>query len=147
VALLGARAGETSIKRVGDVRQSSGNVSVHARAGAGVDAGVDVGVDAGAGADVEVGVGVDARDCEDASGCVRGYDHADVSSHLNFEVLVEAGVVHPEEDESDDDCASVGAGARANGGGDTNWHVSAHMAMVHAGGVHRDQDATVLVPM
>ena len=85
---------------MGDVRQSSGNVSVHARAGAGVDVGVDAGVDvgAGAGADVGVGVGVDACGCEDAGGGVRGYDHADVSSHLSLEVVEEAAVVHPEED-------------------------------------------------
>ena len=145
MALLGAHAGETSIKRVGDVRQSSGNVSVHARAGAGVEAGVGVGV--GAGADVDVGVGVDMYDYENASGCVRGYGHVDVSSHLNFEVLVEAAVVHLEEDESDDDCASVGAGARANGGGNTNCRECVHMAVVHARDVHRDQDATALVPM
>lgn len=146
VALLGECAGEASINRAGDVRQSSGNVSVHARAGAGVDAGVDV--DVGAGADVGVGVGVGAYGCEEhASGRVRGYEHADVSSQLSFEVVVDAALVHPEEGGSGGDCASVGAGALANGGGGTNCHERAHMAVVHAGGVHQDQDATALVPM
>ena len=147
VSLLGECAGEASINRAGDVRQSSGNVSVHARAGAGVDAGVDV--DVGAGADVDVGVDVGAYGCEEhASGRVRGYEeHADVSSQLSFEVVVDAALVHPEEGGSGGDCASVGAGALANGGGGTNCHERAHMAVVHAGGVHQDQDATALVPM
>ena len=148
VALLGACAGEASINRAGDVRQSSANASVHARAGAGVDAGLDADLGAGADVHVGVGVGVGAYGCEEhVSGCVRGYEHVDVSSHLSFEVVVDAALVHPEEDGSGGDCASVGAGALANGGGGTNCHECAHMAVVHAGGVHQDQDATALVPM
>jgi len=150
VVLLGVRASEeASPTRASDARQSSGNLSVHARAGAGVDAGVGVG--AGAGADVDVDVGVDADvgayGCENAGGGVRGYDHADVGSLLCFVVVVEAALACPEEGESDDGCAGADAGALANGSGDMDCHARAHMALVHAGGVHRDQDAMALVPM
>jgi hypothetical protein len=71
-----------------------------------------------------------------------------VVSLLSFEVVVEAALACPEEDESDDARAvSVDAGARANGIGGTDYHAYAHTAVVHAGGVHRDQGATALVPM
>jgi hypothetical protein len=127
--------------RASDACQLSGNVSVHARAGAGVDAGVDAG--AGADVDVDVGAGVGACGCEDATGCVRDCDHGDVRSLPSF-VIAEAVLVFPEEE---DGCASVDAGARANGSGGTDYHVWVHTAVVHAGGAHRDQDAMALAPM
>lgn len=139
VELLDVHASEASLMRASDARQLSGNVSADARAG------VDAGVDAGAGVDVDVGAGVGAYGCEDASGRVRDCDHVDVGSLPSFGVVAEAALVCPEEEE--DGCASVDAGARANGSGGTDCHACVHTAVVHAGGAHRDQDAMALVPM
>jgi hypothetical protein len=139
VAPLDVHASEASLTRASDARQWSGNVSVDARAGAG-----DVGVGVGAGADVGAAAG--AYGCEDAGGCGRGHDRADVGSVPSFEVVVEAALVR-QEDASDGGCASADAGARVNGSGGTDCHASVHTAVVHAGGVHRDPNAMALVPM
>jgi hypothetical protein len=152
VALLGVRASDASLKRASDVYQPPGNVSVHVCAGvgvgadadAGVVAGVDAGGDADAGGDVDagdVGVGVGAYGCGDASGCDHGCDHADVGSLLSFEEVVEAALLCLEEEE--DGPASVDAGAGEDGSGGTDWHACVHTVVVHAGGVHQDQDAMV----
>lgn len=149
VALLGVRASGASLTRASDVHQPPGNVGVHVRAGAGAGVGVGADGDAGAdgGADAGVGVGVGAYGCEDASGCAHGCDHVGVGSLLNFEEVVKAALLCPEEDEEDDGPANVGAGAGADGSGGTDWHAYAHTVVVHAGGVHQDQDAMVLIPI
>jgi len=105
--------------------------------------------DVGAGADADVGAGarVGARGCADASGYVHGCEHGDVGSHQCFEVAAEAAVVGPEEGESDDDCASVGAGADANENGGMNCHAYVHTTVVHADDVHLDQGAVALIPL
>lgn len=147
VALLGVRANDASLTRASDGHQPSGNVDVHVRAGAGVGVGADGDAGAGGVADVGgVGVDVGAYGWGDASGCAHGCDHAGVGSLLNFEEVVKAAPLCPE-DEDDDGPASVGAGAGADGSGGTDWHACAHTVAVHAGGVHQDQDAMVLVPI
>jgi hypothetical protein len=70
-----------------------------------------------------------------------------VGSLLSFEEVVEAALLCPEEGEEDGGPASVDAGAGADGSGGTDLHGCAHTVVVHAGGVHQDQDAMALIPI
>ena len=138
--MLGENASEASPRRANDVRWSSGKVSAYACAG--VDASADVGV----GADADAGVGVGEHGCEDARGYGHDRDYGDVGSLLSFEVVVVVDLVGRAEDVSDDGCVRAGVGVCEDEGEGTDFHDRVHTTVVHAGGVHPDQDAVAPVP-
>jgi hypothetical protein len=120
VALLGGPAREALPTHAGDARSPSGRASEHAHAG--------------------VGAGVDAYDCADAGGCVRGYGCEDASPQLSLEVAVAAAALASRQGEPSEGRAGVvGAGEGVDESGGRNCRGCAHMTAVHVGDAPRDQ--------